>query len=247
MPTSGKQKRNNSDIIPYVAKPVSSNVTWLSSSSEYSYGGKKYVVQTLTAQPNSRSSKLKLSGSKALSSIYKWKAGVMNAIKTVASVTAGNIPGTNRAVIVYDTAKAFVSGISKTTEISKASIVYSYSHTTTVSFKYVKLKGEPDSKQSLTYVSTKGATAIGYQYPTFNYAGEAAKPNIIQGSRTINATPDGYNSTLNAVKAYANPYASKRAYVNSVKITGIESKTAATIYPTCPEFPAQIFRKRESL
>lgn len=130
-------------ISPYVEKPVASNVTWLSSTTEYTYSGKTYVVQTLTAQPNTKESCLKISGSRAISSTYKWKAGLMN-------------------------------------------------------------------------------------------------PNVIQGKWTLNSTPSGYNSTVNAVKAYVDLGVTQRAWVTSVKITGLESKTVSNIYPSCPEFPAQI-------
>lgn len=232
---------NSTEITPYVTKPTSTNVTWALGTTNYDYNGKTYTVQTLTAQPNSKDSVLKESGSKAVSSTYSWKAGSMNALKAISSGAAGNIPGASLVLTVYDTASGFVSGISKTTEISKAKIVYSYSHTTTASFKYVKIKGKADSTQKLTYISTKGTTAIGYQYPTFVYSGGTATPNIIQDTRTINSKPSGYNSTLNAVKAFVNTNAKTRDYVNKVKITGIETKTVVNIYPVCPEFPAHIY------
>ena len=72
-------------------------------------------------------------------------------------------------------------------------------------------------------------------------SGGTAKPNVIQGSRTINSTPSGYNSNLNAVKVYIGTSSATGAYVSSVTITGIESKSVAKIYPTCPQFPAHIY------
>ena len=207
----------------------------------YTYGGKTYEIQTITAQPNEKNSNLKIRGSRAISSTYKWKAGFMDALKTSASSIAGNIPGASVAVSVFDTVSSFLSGISKTTEISSAEIVYSYAHTTTATFKYVKLKGQSDNQQKLTYISTKGTTAVGYQYPEFVYSGGSAKPNIIQGNRTINSTPSGYNSNLNAVKAYTGASTLSRAYVSSVTITGIESKTVSKIYPVCPQFFDHIY------
>ena len=113
--------------------------------------------------------------------------------KVIGSGAAGSIPGASLVLTVYDTVNEFVSGISKTTEISKAKIMYSYSHATTASFKYVKVKGKADSTQKLTYISTKGTTAIGYQYPTFSYSGGTVTPNIIQDTRTVNSKSSGYN------------------------------------------------------
>lgn len=70
-------------VTPYVSTPVSSNVTWLSSRTDYTYGGVTYEIQTLTAQPNQNNSNLKDSGSRAIASSYKWSAGVMNALSVV--------------------------------------------------------------------------------------------------------------------------------------------------------------------
>lgn len=224
-----------------VTVPVASNVSWFSGTSNYSYNGKTYTVQTLTAQANDKSSNLKIAGSKAIASSYKWKAGAMNALSVIGSAAAGEIPGASTVLTVYDMVKGIVSGISTTTEISAAEIVYSYAHVTTASFKYVKEQGQSDNYQSLTYISTKGVSSVGYQYPTFTYSGGSAKPNVIQGSRTIYSTPGGYDSTANAVKAYVDVYAISRAYNDQVKITGIESKTVSNIYPVCPQFPMHIY------
>lgn len=65
-------------------------------------------------------------------------------------------------------------------------------------------------------------------------------PNVVQGSRIIYSVPAGYDSNFNAVKAYNDIYANTSAYVMSVEITGIESKTVSDISPVCPQFPAHI-------
>lgn len=241
--TSGEVEKyfsNLSDTTPYVVPPASNNVTWLSSRTDYTYGGITYEIQTLIAQPNQNDSNLKERGNKSISSSYKWNAGSMDALSVIASSTVGEIPGASLYLSVYDTVRSFISGISKTTEISDAEILYSYSHVSTISFKYVKIKGESDNRQVLTYISSKGTTAVGYQYPNFVYSGSSVKPNIIQGNRTINSIPSGYNSNLNAVKAYNTPYG-KREFVKTVQITGLESKTVSKIYPICPESPFHIY------
>lgn len=165
----------------------------------------------------------------------------MNAVSVLGSALVGEIPGASYVITVYDTVSGFISGISKTTEISSAEIVYSYSHVTTASFIYVKRKGQSDDYQKLTYISTSGATAVGYQYPAFTYTGGKVEPNVIQGNCKINSVPTGYNSMYNAVEAYKNINAQTRAYNTSVKITGLESKTVSYIYPVCPEFPVHIY------
>lgn len=240
-PQEVQEKFIDTNPMARVTVPVASNVNWYSTSFDYPYNGTTYTVQTLIAQANEKSSNLKESGSRAIASTYKWQAGFMNALTAFGSGLLGEIPGSSIYLTVYDTVSGAVSGISKTTEISSAEIVYSWSHVTTASFKYVKVKGQTDDYQSLTYISTKGVTAIGYQYPTFTYSGGTVKPNVIQGSRTINSTPIGYDSNLNAVKAYTDVYAPTRAYNDTVKITGLESKTVSNIYPVCPQFPLHIY------
>ena len=140
------EELNKDDVVPYITKPVSNNVTWLSSRQDYTYNGTTYEIQTLIAQPNQNNSNLKIIGSRALASTYKWKAGAMNAISVLAEATYGELTGMSRVFTVYDTLNGMISGITRTTEISAAEIVYSYAHTTTASFKYIKVKGEADDK-----------------------------------------------------------------------------------------------------
>ncbi len=235
------QFMNNNEVTPYVLTPSANNVTWLSNRTTYSYGGKTYEIQTLTAQPNQKNSNLKEMGDVALSSSYRWKIGLMNMLETAASGAAGSIPGSSFALTVYDSVKSFLTGVSKTTEIQSANVVYSYTHVTTATFKYVKIKGQSDTYQKLSYISTKGTTSVGYQYKEFKFSGGTAQPGIVQGNRTINSTPSGYNSNLNAVKSYTGSSSSNRAYVNSVRLSGIESKSIAKIYPVCPQYPAHVY------
>ena len=237
-------ERDSGGIGTYVATPASSSVQWVSTRVNYVYGGQAYEIQTLIAQPKNNSSILSQMGSRSLSSTYQWLAGVMNALQVVGSAAVGaaveKIPGSSIALTVYDTVSAFISGISKTTDISSASIVYSYSHKTTASFKFVKKKGQSDNSQFLSYVSTNGVTAVGYQYPTLTYNG-FSKPNIVQGQRTVSSTPNGYNSNANAAKAYATTGRMDRLCVSSVTITGIESKSVSKISTPCFAGMGQVY------
>lgn len=225
---------------PYVSTPPSTNVTWFSGRINYTYMGTTYEIQTLTAQPNEHDSSLKKSGFRTLSSTYKWKVGFMNLV----SVLVSSIPVENKkvalAMTVYEGLSGFVSGVSKTTEISSAEIVYSYAHTTTATFKYVKVKGQSDDYQVLSYISTKGKTTVGYQYPEFIYSSGSVEPNVVQGNRIIDSVPDGYNSNIGAIKAYSDPNAPRNAYLLSVEITGIEWKNVSSIYPVRPNSPTQL-------
>lgn len=228
------------EVTPYVSAPISNNVTWFSSRQDYRYNGVTYEIQTLIAQPNEQNSSLKQSGSRAISSTYKWKAGGMNLLSAVSLAAIGAIEHANLVVTVYNAVKDLISGISPTTEISSTEIIYTYAHTTTANFKYVKIKGQSDDSQKLTFISTKGTTAIGYQFPKFDYVGSSVSPNVIQGNRILTSIPYAYGSDYSAIQAYNDVYAATRSYVNRVEITGIESKRVSDIAPICPQFPLQI-------
>ncbi|MCI9078471.1 MAG: DUF507 family protein [Lachnospiraceae bacterium] len=231
------ERFGNNQNLPYAVVPSSKNITWFSNRTNYAYGSKIYEIQTLIAQPNENDSGLKKSGSRVISSTYRWEAGFMNALSTLALDTAGRVVGNSLALTVYNTASSFLSNLKTTTEISSAKIIYSYSHTTTASFKYIKEKGQSDSNQFLAYISTSGVTSVGYQYPTFDYAGGTVTPNVIQGSRVINSIPDGYNSNSVAVNAYVSGNNTAYNFLTSVKITGLESKNVSNILPVCPMAP----------
>jgi hypothetical protein len=237
---------NNNVVQPLIDVPSQPNVNWSTYTSWVITNGKTYEVQRLVAQPNELDSNLKSSGFKLLSSSYNWKAGTMNALGSAAMSGAGYIPGASLALSVYDVVSSFVSGISKETTITDAEISYTWAQVTTAVFSYVKESDQSDEYQQLTYISTMATVAVGWQYPVFTYINNngnqvTVQPNVIQGTRTITAIPDGYDSGFNAVDAYLSPYAKKRATVDRIEITGIESKNVAYIYPVSPQFPAHIF------
>lgn len=111
---------------------------------------------------------------------------------------------------------------------------------TTASFKFVKKKGQSDNSQFLSYVSTNGVTAVGYQYPTLTCNG-VSKPNIVQGNRTVTSMPSGYNSNANAVRSYATTGRMSQLCVSNVTITGIESKSVSKISTPCFAGMGQVY------
>ncbi|PXW86015.1 hypothetical protein DES38_1261 [Streptohalobacillus salinus] len=231
---------SSSDIGIQVSVPSQYNVDWSTYRSSVYTDGKSYNVQRLVAQPNSYNSNLKASGNTLLRSSYNWSAGSMNAVTTVGKSAAGSIPGASIALTVYDTAKNFVSGISRSTIVNDADISYTWAQSTTAVFSYVKLSSQSDNYQNLSYISTKVDVSVGYQYPEFVYSGGSVKPNIIQGNANTSYVPSGYDSGFNAVDAYQSPYAKSRATVSRIDITGLEYDSVAYIYPVSPQFPAHI-------
>lgn len=169
----------------------------------------------------------------------------MNIVESSAESLVGQIPGSDLVVGVYDAAKGFFSGISKETVVQDIDIMYTYGQTTTAIFSYVKESGKSDSTQIMTYISTSVYTHVGWQWPSFSYVDEygqsVLRPNVVQGNRTINQVPPGYDNTGLAVDAFVNPSAQRKSVVNRVKYTGIEKKVLGYIYPVNPNGIAHIY------
>lgn len=241
---------DNSEITPQVDVPYATNVQWMSyRTSNYYSGGEYYNIQRLIASPNQYDSNLKEIGTRIITLDYNWEAGVLAVFESAAWSGIGSIPGASLFVSVYDTVSSGISGISRTTEVNVPHITYSWSQATTASFAYVRKENESDDYQWLSYISTKVVAAVGYQIPSFEYENTDGQwvvvPTVTQGSRTIYATPSGYDSIYSAVMAYRDPYSyPSRATVDYIDISGPENKEVETIWPVSPQFPAHIYLER---
>ena len=237
---------DESDASPYVTKPADGNIHWYlySTTLPWEHDGHTYEVHTLIAQATDQDSSLKEKSSVSveLSSPSVIKAGTTNALKTLATDLAGkHIPGASIALTVYDTLKNFMTDISPSTEISGASIIYSYSHVTTAAYKYVRPYGGSEYEEELSLSSTKGVTAIGYQYPSFSYGNGTVMPEIKQGEVTVEIIPTYYNHNRKAIEQYVNNMGSMYVdFVSRIEVIGLNGQKAFTITPTCPWFPPQI-------
>lgn len=237
---------NTGEVVPYVSVPASSSVTWMSSRQTYTYNGVRYEIQTLTAQPSTnRTSCLTTKGNRDVNYNYQVTAGLVNMVSTGATALVSsavkNISGANIALTVYDAIKGFASGVSRTSKVSVSDATYRYTHATTVTFKYVKKVGQSDDKQCLSYISNKGITALTCTYSFYISTTGRVEPRNGHTDCMVYSTPSGYNSDANAVKAYLDPYAPSRVFVNNIKIKGINDILLFNIAPVSPEFPGQIY------
>ena len=233
---------------PYINKPKSDNIYWFLTKTTLKYNGTVYEVHTLKAQPNQKASNLRVCGGEVISlDDIDIMAAFVDGLKVAASAGINKLlekaPREFKIMLtIFEMLKPFISKLSKKTIISSAHLVYSYVYATTVSFKYVKIKGRSDNESQLTYISTKGTCSAGWQYTKLTSKDGLTIPNIIQGkTKPLSITPVEYDKTINAVKAYDNPYANKAAYVWNVDITGINGKVIKSINTILPDSPAQIF------
>jgi len=231
---------------PRVEVPDSAVNTWASYRSTYTYNGISYNIQKLIAQPTDPSSPLAEANSRTVTFSRNWQAGAVNVISTFAEAglgaLVGEIPSASFALTFLDAVESFITGISTTTEVDVPHIVYSWSLVTTASFMYVRQSNQTDDYQWLSLICTKTTTEVGYQLPSFGYVNSngtsVLTPEVIQGRRTINNTPNSYNSNSLAVSAYNSVSGGPlRNCIGSVDITAPEGKRVEKIYPCCPAFP----------
>ena len=235
------------DIIPYIEKPESNTVNWFLDTDIQAANGVASDVQPLTATAKTNvNSNLKGTKNITLQTKKNWTAGALKVLEVAAnkliSFAISSNAGAKTAKTAYDYAKAYLSGISTTTEISDVEASYMVSYSTTVKFKFVKKRGQPESSQQMTFISTRCEVAVHGSFPVFTYKNGATHPNIISYNDRIVATPSGYNSNENAVKLFIDPsYTPAFAYVGYIDIYGLEGQKVTTLSPICPSYPTQVF------
>lgn len=229
-------------VTPQVALPPGGNVRWTSSRVKYTYAGKRYEVQTLTALPTGNSN-LRRTGSATTTRSGNWRAGTTNLMKAAVGAAAGTNPWTAVTWTLFDVASGFVPGLKTTTVVTDVRATYTWAMTTTAQFRYVKLDGTSDSNQGLGFVSTKVQAVVGYQVPHFVTSGGTSTPRLLQKQSTINTTPTCYsaNGSYNAVRSYLNLSGARTCFAAPITITGVQNRAITTLRAIQPQFPAHVF------
>ena len=193
------------------------------------------------AQPKSDSSPLRDTGSRIVSHSKSWTAGAGKVITSLAESGVGAIPGASTYLTFYNAAKAYISGMSTTTEVKAPKIAYTWSSTTTAVFTFVRKSSQTDDYQWLSLISTKNKTVVGYDIPSFTYKSGSTwlmEPDVVQGKHTIESVPSGYDDNSVALAAYTSVSGGPvHRAVSYVKISGPESNTVQKISPCYPNFP----------
>jgi len=107
---------------------------------------------------------------------------------------------------------------------------------------YVRLESQSDDYQWLSLISTKTNTEVGYQIPKFDYeisdGNWGLTPVVVQGNRSIELVPEGYNDNSIALSVYRSGEISPaRTVVYRIQISGAENTDVEYIYPCCPNYP----------
>lgn len=236
---------HSSELAPLgIDPPSSSKNTWATYrfANQY-YDGEYYNVQNLVAQPLTESSALWNEGQKQIYYSINWQAGATSFIKSIASVGASQLAPVTSTV--YDVLSSTLQGLQPTSVVDPADVIYRWENRTTAVFSYVRLESESDNRQQLVYINSRCTTEIAYiadidSWKVSSSSSLIPVPDLITGERTINSVPNYFNSVYYACVAYNNWVAGPVAnQVTSINISGPESKSIVTIYPSTPQFPQQ--------
>lgn len=162
--------------IPYASVPATSpNNTWMTyTTSNYAYNGKKYNIQTVVVNPKNIKSKLANEATATIlypdESKFNLSAGALSILKSVAGTVGGEVSGIVPASITfYDAFMASISGLQTTSIVKFPKIVYNYDIRVSAIFEFVRLEGQPESSQTLTYIHTKALGSISSTVNSGNY------------------------------------------------------------------------------
>lgn len=210
------------------------------------YNGETFEIQELWAtQKDGIESSICETKAITLQNNKSTTAGALKAIgvvanKVVSLAISGN-GGAKATKSIYDLVSAYISGMSEKTTVTNVKINYTIAAHTTVSFIFVKNCSKSDSSELMSFVSTKCETAINASIPSFTYNNGTTHPKVINCSSSVSATPNGFNSWLNAVKYYTlTGDGARSAYVGGLEIYGLDGKYLTTVSTFCPSYPAQV-------
>lgn len=230
----------------YATCPDADNVRWVSYRNEQTYNGVTYEIQTLLAMvKDMEPSNLRETGVVTLQSKNKWEAAALEVWKLTEKKGIYYILNSNKYTKIvkniYEYANAVIKGINGKTVIKDVTASYMYNAFTTASFKFVKKKGDPDSKQMCTYISTECEVALQGSFPSFYCENCVNHPDIVSFNERMVVRPDGYNNNYYAVKAFDSVGSQATAYVDGLDIYGLEGRKLVTVCKLCPRFIAHIY------
>ena len=224
-------------IAPYASVPSTSpNNTWMSyRTSNYSYNGKKYNIQTVVVNPKNYKSKLANEATVTIEypdqSIFNLTAASLSLLKTAAGTIGGEVsPAVPIVISFYDAFKEAITGLQTTSIVKFSKLVYDYDIRVSATFEFTRLENEPDSNQTLTHIHTKALGNIMAIVKSGSYrrqgsmgAWEDFSQQTYEDRIYVEKTPNypGYPSILPSIYGY---------------ISGKQVKTYASTYDVYPPY-----------
>ncbi|PYI50051.1 hypothetical protein [Paenibacillus flagellatus] len=220
-----------SDVsIQVTVPPSNSNVKWYDIRYTYYTGGTTYAVQELYAQGLAGGTNL-AAGQNGVT-LYTNKQILVKNVTYIAQMYAQKAIGTIPIVQWLPYEMLF----SDNSQVTNNSHVITHRSLSTVCFSYVKLDGQSDNYQSLSYVSNMVSVASSHTLAGYNNGSPYSKTT--DKSNTDYAT--NYASPTSAVNAYKDPYAPRQSFISFYRFYNNDQTASLTQYIINPSFPAQI-------
>lgn len=245
----GVKKMNNEEIKNFLYKkdfstyaeiPNVNTIDFWSVRVNSDYHGQSFEVQTIIAQPKSTTYS-------SLYSAYPYDIKINDAVAVTSAIIpiaiktiVGELPLIGKAVTFYDVLKDINSLITPTSSIKNPEYSIQVFQSTSISFKYVKKVGEPDTKQNLSFRSSKTAATVTYTIPNLD-TNVSIVPNPIQGRYSLYGEAKNYNSTESALLSYLYTEYPDSDFVHSIDIFAPNGYYISSLNIIRPEFPYQLF------
>lgn len=231
-PTQAQAIANGgSDVsIQVTVPPSNSNVKWYEIRYTYYTGGTTYAVQELYAQGLAGGTNL-AAGQNGVT-LYTNKQILVKNVQNIASMYAQKAIGLIPIVEWLPYELLF----SDNSQVTNNSHVVTHRSLSTVAFSYVKLDGQSDNSQSLSFISNMVSVASSHTLAGYNNGSPYSKST--DKSNTDYAP--NYASPTSAVNAYKDPYAPRQSFISYYRFYNSDQSASLTQYIINPSFPAQI-------
>jgi len=221
-----------SQVNPQATVPGTTTATrWYSNRYSYNYNGKTHEVQEVVAQARTNNSSL--SNGKNGAILYKDKQIAMANVKNVASIYAQKLIG---QIPVYSWLPYELLFSDNSKVVNNAHIL-TYRSMASVTFSFVKLSGQNDSAQKLSYVSNM--VSLNQTHTLAGINNGKGYSHSRDSSNTINAV--NYASLHSAVLAFNDSSAQSISFVQDFVFYN-HDKTASIKQPLeTPWVPGQVY------
>lgn len=214
-----------------VVPPSTSAINWYAYNYTYTRNNVSYAVTDLYAQGLNGNSNLAVGANGAV--LYSNKEIIVQNITNIASMYVQKAIGLIPVVAWLPYEFLFSSN----SNVTNNSHVITHRSLSTVCFNFVKLTGQSDDYQQLTFRSNMITVASSHTLAGYNNGSPYSKTT----DRTQTSYADNYSSATYAVNAFIDySYNPSRSYIDSYKFYNPDRSKSITYYVITPEFPAQI-------
>jgi hypothetical protein len=216
--------------IQVTVPPSNSNVRWYELNYYITRSGTTYEIQELYAQGLSNGTNL-AKGQNGVT-LYTIKQIAVKNLTQIASVYAQKVIGL--IPIVQWLPYEFL--FSDNSQVTNNSHVITHRSLSTVCFTYVKLSGQSDNYQNLSFISNMVTIASSHTLAGYRNGSPYSKTT----DKVNTEYASNYASGTAAVNSFTDPYAPRSSYISFYRFYNHDQTASLTQYIINPSFPAQI-------